>query len=416
MEGNPVHPVAAAGPVAVADAAPRPVPAPPPIPPVRLPVRVDRGLRALAVIGAILTLVGWILARERTCGGILLASHYVLGLGLGGLVFIVLGYATRAGWMAAFRRVPEAMAGTIPLGAVLTLVAFLGMSWLYHHWMHPAPDDHLLQEKGSWLNVGGFVARAIVVLAVWCAFGWAIRRVSTRQDETGDPAATNRNAMLSGLFLVVFALTFSLASFDWIMSLEPHWYSTVFAVYDFAGLFVSALAAMLILLIALRRMGPLAGILSDDHLHDIAKLTFGFATFWGYIWFCQYMLIWYGNIPEETAYFVARREGAWSVLTLVNPVVNWLIPFLVLLPREAKRRESLLLKVAALLLLGRWLDLYQMINPSISPGGPAVGFWEFAPLAVALPLFVFAFFRVLARARILPIRDPMLGESLHHHV
>ncbi len=421
MEGNPVHPVAAAGSVAdVVDPPPAAAPVPSKAasltPPVVLPSGWQRGLTVAIASGALLTILGFVFARERACAGMLLASHYAIGIGLGGLMFLVLGYVTQAGWHTAFRRVPEAMAGTLPVGAALTGVALLGFTWLYE-WSHAdaVAGDALLQEKSFWLNTGFFLARAAIVLALWLVFARLMRRTSVEQDSTGDVRAVGRLSALSAVFLVIFAITFSVASFDWLMSLEPHWYSTVYAVYNFAGLFVSALAAMLILLIVLRRMGPLKGILRDDHLHDVARLTFGFATFWGYIWFCQYMLIWYGNIPEETAYYVTRSNGAWKVLMLVNPIVNWLIPFLVLLPRPAKRSESILIKVATLLLLGRWLDLYLMINPSIAPGGPALGIWDLAPLLVALPLVVLWCYRVLGRRNLLPVGDPSLGESLHHH-
>jgi len=421
MEGNPVHPVAATGPVAAVDEAAPVAPAQPKArgafaPPVELPLPWQRGFHIAIGIGAVVTILGWILAPKLACAGVLLASHYALGIGLGGLLFVVFGYITSAGWHVAFRRVPEAMAGTLPIGAAVTLVALVGFHWLYE-WSHSdvVAKDALLQEKSFWLNIGGFLTRGVLILAIWLGFAWLVRRISAEQDKTGDTRAVRRNTALSAGFIVVFAITFSIASFDWLMSLEPHWYSTVYAVYNFSGLFVSALSAMMILLIALRRMGPLKGILRDDHLHDLAKLIFGFATFWGYIWFCQYMLIWYGNIPEETAYYTARSEGAWGVLMLVNLVVNWLIPFLVLLPRPAKRNESILINVSILLLAGRWLDLYMMINPSVSPDGPRFGPWAIAPMLVAVPLVVIWFFRTLGRGNVLPIGDPMLGESLHHH-
>lgn len=419
MEGHSLPSGPAAGALALPRTAP---PADPPsaLAAVRalvLPAARRRLLRALVVVGAAVTVVGWVVARERTCGAILLGSHYVLGLGLGALLFLAFGYVTQAGWMAAFRRVPEAMAGTLTVGAAATVLALACVPWLYE-WAHAdaVAHDALLQQKTWWLDAGGFVARGMLALLVWLAFAWALRRNSRLQDATGDLVFTRRNGVLSAAFLVVFALTFSMASFDWIMSLEPHWYSTVFAVYDFAGMFVSALAAMTLILVALRRAGHLRGVLRDDHLHDVAKLTFGFATFWGYIWFCQFMLIWYAHIPEETAYYAVRQQGAWGVLSIVNPIVNWLVPFLVLLPRAAKRRESTLLKVCALLLVGRWLDLQLMIQPSFSPDGPQIGPWEAGPLLVALPLFVLVCHRILARGRLVPTRDPMLGESLHHHV
>lgn len=378
---------------------------------IALPLRWRNALRGLVVLGALLTLLGWTLAPGRTWPSLLLGAFYALGIGLGGLLFVVFSYVTRAGWSVAFRRVPEAMAATLPWGAALMVLALPGMPWLYE-WTH---EGAVTGGKAAWLDTGSFVIRALLYLAVWVVFAWMIRTVSRRQDTSGDMEATARNTALSAAFLVVFAITFSLASFDWLMSLEPHWYSTVFAVYNFSGLFLASLAALTVLLVALRRLGPLHGVVRPDHLHDIGKLTFGFATFWAYIWFCQHMLIWYGHLPEETAYYAVRQEGAWGPLMVLNPVVNWLIPFLALLPRPAKRRESVMLNVAILLLVGRWLDLYLMIVAPFSPGSPPFGIWEIGPTLLALPLVVLVLLRALRLAPLVPAGDPMLGESLRHH-
>ena len=275
-------------------------------------------------------------------------------------------------------------------------------------------SDPLIEKKRAWLNAGFFMVRATLYLAVWILFGAALRRLSRSQDENGDGGSLGKFTALSAIFLIVFAVTFSGACFDWIMSLEAHWFSTVFAVYCFSGLFVAALAAITVTAILLRRRGPLKGILRPDHLHDIGKLTLGFTTFWAYIWFCQYMLIWYSHIPEETSYYVTRFHGAWGPLTVLNPIVNWLIPFLILLPRPSKRNESIMLGVALLLLVGRWLDLYLLVNPALMHA-PHFGIWEIAPVAAGLSLAVLGFFTVFSKANPVPRRDPLLIESLHHH-
>ena len=399
MEGHPLHPVAAAGAVSPALA-------------VRAPSRVAL---AIVVAGALTTALGLVLAPERTAGGILLAAHYVLGLGLAGLAFLAFGYVLRAGWHTVFRRVPEAFAATLPLGAIATLVSLTCLGLLYP-WSHAdhVRGDVVLEAKTWWLDPLPFVVRSVVYLAIWLLFARAVLRNSRSQDAEGDLSFTRRNTILSALFLVVFAGTFTLASVDWLMSLEPHWYSTVFAVYDFAGMFTSGLAAILLALVVLRRAGRLPE-LRDDHLHDLGKLLFAFATFWGYIWFCQHMLIWYANIPEETAWFVERQQGAWSVIHVLNPVVNWMVPFLVLLPRPAKRSASVLVKVSLLVLFGRWLDLFYVIAPNAMPEGPTFGPWEIAPLVALLPVFAWWLRRAFDGAGRIPVGDPYLGESLHHH-
>ncbi len=396
MEGHPSHPQAAA-----------PVGA---LPSAWLP-----RLRGTALLGAVLTAIGWLSAPSRLCPNLLLASFALLGLGLGALLFLGFGAVTRAGWHVALRRIPEALAGTLPASALMMLIALAGLPWLYE-WSHgdAVAKDPLLQAKSGWLDAGFFLARAVFFLALWLLLAALFRRLSRRQDETGNAAVTGRTVALAAVTLLLFAYTFSAAAFDWLMSLEPHWYSTVFAAYHFSGLFVAALAVLLLLSILLRRRGALQGILRDDHLHDLAKMTLGFSTFWAYLWYCQHMLIWYSHIPEETVYYAARMEGAWGPLFVLTPVVNWLIPFLALLPRPAKRSERVLVPVALLLLLGRWLDLYVGILPPFLPAGPALGLWEIAPLLLAVPLGLLAFDRCFRAAPPVPAGDPYLVESLHH--
>ena len=384
---------------------------------VALPARWRRGLIGVAAAGGLLTALGLIVDPVHAWPNVLLAAFFALCIGLGGLLFVAFAYVTKAGWSVAFRRVPEAMAGTLPVGVGAMALALAGMGWLYE-WSHAdaVASDPLLQEKSVWLNAGAFVVRSILYLVVWLAMAAAILRVSRNQDRTGSVEATGRNVVLSTLFIVLFAVTFSMACFDWLMSLEPHWFSTVFALYNATGLFLAALAALTLLLIALRRLGPMRHVVRADHFHDIGRLMIGFSVFWAYLWFCQHMLIWYGNIPEETAYYALRQNGAWGPILVLNPVVNWLIPFLVLLPRAAKRSETVMRNVALLLLCGRWLDLYFMILPPFRPEAPAFGPWEIGPVAAALALTVLAFFRALRRAPLLPRKDPMLVESLNHHV
>jgi hypothetical protein len=375
--------------------------------------KMNRTLLGIAALGCLGTFIGWLGATERTCAGVLVAASWVLGIGLGGVAFIALGYITRAGWSTALRRVPGAMAGVLPFGALLMVVALAGAPMLYE-WLDTGHHDAILAKKAAWLNGGFFFVRAAIYLIVWLWFARAIRRTSVQQDETGDVAATGRNLRLSTIFMICFAITFSLASFDWIMSIEAHWFSTVFAIYCFSGLFLAALASITILSILLKRKGVFAGVLRADHLHDLGKLTIGFSTFWAYIWFCQYMLIWYSNIPEETSYYVTRFGGAWGPLMIANVVVNWLVPFLVLLPRPAKRDEGVMFWVAILLLVGRVFDLYLLVQPGLLDS-PAFGVWELAPLAATIPVALILLSRAFGKAAAVPGKDPMLAESLHYH-
>ncbi len=381
-------------------------------PQVELSSEHTRLLRILAGLGGVTIVAGLWIAPARAWANLLLVSYYALGLALAAMVFIALQYVSGAGWSAALRRVPEAMAAVLPYGAV-----GIGLILLFRSSMYPWVQ-HLHDATGfrkAWLNLPFFVGRSAVYVAAWLLFTWLIVRTSRRQDHDGDLAHTRRNATFSAAFLVVFAITFWLASFDWIMSLEPRWYSTIFGIYNFAGLFSSGLAAIIVLVIVLQRLGPLDGVLSSAHLHDLGKLLFAFTTFWMYIWFSQYMLIWYANIPEEAVYYVQRIQGAWMPLFILNMVLNWAIPFLALLPAGTKKNPAILLKVAVIVLLGRWLDLYLMILPPITGARLEISAWEIGPAMALVGIFGLVFFRAMRRANVLPVNDPYLAESLAVH-
>jgi Ni/Fe-hydrogenase subunit HybB-like protein len=198
-----------------------------------------------------------------------------------------------------------------------------------------------------------------------------------------------------------------------VMSLEPLWYSTIFGIYSFSGLFLSGLAALILVSLWLERMGPLRGVLREEHLHDLGKLLFAFASFWMYIWFTQYMLIWYANIPEETAYFVRRTHGAWFALFLLNVGLNWVVPFVVLMRRDMKRRRNILALVAVIVLVGRWLDLYLVIFPGLF-SRPAFPVWEIGLTAGVAGGFTLFLVRVLRRSAAAPVADPQLADSLQY--
>ncbi len=367
----------------------------------------------LAIAGAVALGAGVVLSPDRAWANVLLAGWALAGLGLAGAFFVALCYATDATWATAFRRVPESMTRALPAAAVA-----LGLVFALHPSLYPWTAEEV-GAPGSftrlWLSRPFFLARAAIYFAAWILFAAAMVRNSRRQDQDGDIGWTRRNIRLSAAFLVLFAVTCFLASVDWIMSLTPHWYSTMFGVYNFAGLFQSGLATMIVLVVWLQRAGPLRDVVRDEHLHDLGKLLFAFSSFWMYIWFCQYMLIWYANLTEETVYFIARMRGAWQPLMIVNIVLNWVVPFLVIMGRPLKRHAGTLVKVAVFVLVGRWLDLYLMILPSVSPEAPPFGVWEVGGALMAVGVFMRVFARMFLRAAPVPVKDPYLSESLHYH-
>ena len=390
-----------------------------------LPQSKVRLLSILAISGALVMLIGAVFAPIHVWSNLLVAAFYLLTMALGGALFIALTYITGAGWPVAFRRIPEAMAGLLPIaGAAMLAVLLVRINaYGWHH--HGEGSAGTMWFKEMWLTPFFWILRSVVYIGVWTLLARLLIARSRKQDQTGDTAITVGNVRLSALFLIVYAITFSLASIDWIMALEPLWFSTMWGVYNFAGMIQAALALVVLLGLALRRPGlPLHGVFTDEHLHDLGKLLIGFSCFWMYIWFSQYMLIWYTNIPEETSYFITRTQGPWGPIVVVCIVLNWAIPFLALLPKPSKRSASVMLRIAVVVLVGRWVDLYLMVIPSTATELKFTG-WSVAVICCIVGLGALCcivgvggliVFRSFAAARPVPVQDPYLSESLHYHV
>ena len=371
----------------------------------------------IAALCALVLVAGLFLAPDRAWSNLLIGTFFVTTIGLGGTVFVALTYVTGGGWQVAFRRVPEAMAMIVPTaGCALLVVLFLRMkSYGWHH--HGHGDAGTFWFKELWLTPAFWFARAIGYVLVWSILGgWLVSRSRSKPPVGSPQTFLTKNTRMAAVFLAIYALTFSLASADWIMALEPMWFSTMWGVYNFSGMILAALAVVVILCILLSQAGgPLAGIFRTDHLHDLGRLLIGFSCFWMYIWFSQYMLIWYSNIPEETSYFITRTHGPWAPVVIVSIVLNWVVPFFVLLPRPAKRSASVMMKIAVVLLVGRWVDLWLMVSPSTMGATPAFGLWEVAGIGCIAAILLPLLFRSFPDADPVPTNDPYLPESLHYH-
>ena len=364
----------------------------------RAPRGATRLFQIAAAAGTCTLMAGLWLAPQRTWANLLLVSYCLLGLGLGGLVWVALHHVTGARWSSSLLPVPQAMAAALPWASAGLLAVLLLQPSLYSWWAPALADEAASPLKRIWLIRPFFLFRARVYVAVWLAFAAKMARSAPRHDLGPNPLVRRKAVALSAAFLVVFGITCWLASYDWIMSLEPHWASTMFGVYNFAGLFVSSLAAATLLVIWLRRYPSFEGAVADDQLHDLGTLLFAFSSFWMYIWFCQYMLIWFANNPEETAYYLRRASGLWPALSLGSVVLLWAIPFFALLFRRAKRNVTILGTVAMLILVGRWLDLYLMIFPSQGDLLPTPGLIETGLFLGGIGVFVLAFFRALQKS------------------
>jgi hypothetical protein len=312
------------------------------------------------------------------------------------------------------RRLAEHVAATMPLVAVLFVPIGLGLSTLYP-WAAPGAAEHdaLLAGKSGWLQPSFFLLRSAVYLVVWSALAGWLRRRSVAQDAAAAPAAARRLQTASAPAMVLYAVTVTFAAFDWVMSLDPHWYSTIFGVYLFSGCVVAIYAALALLAMALQRSGALGGeMVNAEHYHDMGKLLFGFVVFWAYIAFSQYLLIWYGNIPEETAWFAHRLEHGWQAASIALALGHFVLPFFFLLPRQVKRRRPLLATAAVWLLALHWLDLYWLVVPTVPGASPAPGAADALLGLGTAALWLAAFAALARRPALLPVHDPRLAESL----
>lgn len=364
---------------------------------------------ALILLGIGAALYG-LRSDAHTWPALLLNGTYIVSLSVSAVFFIATQRVTGARWSASLRRIPEAFAMVLPVASILLLALFLGRQAIFP-WSHPGAFDQApaIAGKVRYLQMPWVFTRTVIALLLWTGFALFLRRTSLAQDQHPDMSLKlhERFTRCAVLFVPVFAVTFSLFAFDWLISLEPEWFSTMFAVYVFAGTFVQGIAVVTLATVLLKR-GPLNSFVSERQLHDLGKLLFAFTTFWAYIWVGQYLLIWYGNIPEEISHFVSRTNGPWLYLFAANFIVNWVVPFLVLLSARAKQTPRILIGVSLLLLVGHWIDLYLLIMPSFRRT-PGLGLSELAIAAGYLALVYLLFARALARASMVPLHDPILN-------
>ncbi len=375
--------------------------------------------------------------KDRAAYAYLFAFMATLSIALGSLAFVLIQHAVRAGWSTVIRRIAESSAATLPLFAILFLpILFIGFHDLYP-WTHET--DKVLEAKRWWLGADGgngsmtkFLVRAVIFLGIWSFLGVTLWRWSTSQDKLANrdarDAITRKLWTLSAGGIFLYALSQSFAAFDWQMSLLPHWYSTMYGVYYFAGSMVGFYAFTGLTLMTLQKAGVLKNAVTTEHYHDIGKLMYGHTIFWAYVTFSQFMLIWYANIPEETEYFMMRVEGGWHYITYAMPVIHFFIPFFMLVSRHVKRNRMGLAVACVWLLVVHVIDIYWNVLPNYLPGGHHPGGEEVVThhpaLAIALVdvtafvgivgLFLAVFAWLLKKNAVVCIGDPRLEESLAH--
>ncbi|WP_372947589.1 hypothetical protein [Mariniphaga sp.] len=349
------------------------------------------------------------LPSERIWANLWMNALMFLFLGLGALFFWTVNTLGESTWQINIQRVMESMGLTIPFAVILFIFAFPGLKDLFE-WTHNEHLDKILQKKVAYLNLPFWLIRFAVYFGLWSFFAIYLRKMSVKNDYEPHEKYLARLRATSGWFMVLFAITSSMSAWDWLMSIDAHWFSTLYGWYIFSGMFVSAIAVIILITIAFRHFGILPNV-NSEHLHDLGKYLFGFSIFWAYLWISQYLLIWYSNIPEETVYFVERLNHFKSLFYL-NIIVNFLIPFLALMTRGAKRQPLYLAIISVIILMGHYLDLYLAIMPgAVGHENASIGLLEIGLPFFYLAAFLALFFIFFEKAKPVPENHPYFIES-----
>lgn len=376
----------------------------------------------LAIVGGLLT--DHSEHHARFWGNLLINGFFFFAIALGALFFYALQYAAEVGWSSQVKRLFEAMYSYLPIGAVVLLIVFAaGSGHLHHlyHWMDSEvtnPEspkyDEIIANKSAYLNQGFFWIRAIVYFVVFILFARWFRKQSLQQDERLDVDLHKKMYRRGALFLVFFAVFSSTLSWDWLMSIDTHWFSTLYGWYVFSGMWVTTMIFVTILTLWLKSKGLLPNV-NKSHIHDLGKWMFAISMLWSYLWLSQFLLIWYSNIPEEVTYFVTRIEHyRWLFFGMF--AINFVVPFYVLIARDAKRNPTYLTIVGVIIFLGHFIDVYLLVVPGTQHGHSHFGLPEIGMFLGFLGLFTFVTLRSLAKAPLVPMNHPFRQESEHHHI
>ena len=356
----------------------------------------------------------------RLAGNLLIDSFFFFGIGLGSLFFLALQYATETGWYATVKRVIEAVAGYLPVGIILMTVTLLYITLAdgahLYLWMDAkkVAEDELMQGKSVYLNKGFFWVRTVVYFATYYIFWKGFRKRSLLEDAEGGTVIHFTNYKKGALFLVFFAVFSSTSAWDWIMSIDVHWFSTLFGWYVFAGMWCTTMVVLVTTTLYLKKKGYLPNV-NESHIHDLGKWTFATSFLWSYLWFSQFMLIWYANIPEEVTYYMTRIKD-FNFMYFGMFLINFAFPMILLMSRDAKRHAGVLTFVGAIILFGHWVDVYIMIMAGSMGEAAYIGFMEIGLLLTVLGLFIKVVLTNLTKAPLSVVNHPFLDESIHHDI
>ena len=356
---------------------------------------------------------------NRPWAAIYVAAFFFMMIALGVLAFYAVQWASQSGWSPVLFRVMEGITAYLLPGALIVVGIAAASHFIGHNnifvWMDPevVAHDKLIQGKSGWLNVWGFIIRGLIFIGGWVLYRQFSRKFSIAQDNASDNKNFKKTFRISAAFLVFFLYTESMMSWDWIMSVDPHWFSTLFGWYVLAGMMVCGITVIAFISLYLKSRGYLE-LVNDSHLHDLAKFMFGFSIFWAYLWFSQFMLIWYANIPEEVTYFVTRIND-YTLPFFGMLVLNLVFPFLVLMNSDYKRIPWFVVMAGVVILIGHYIDIFNMIMPATVGDRWFIGIPELGALSLFAGLFIYVVFTALTKAPLLAKRNPFVKESEHFH-
>ena len=366
---------------------------------------------------------------KRLLSNLWINNVFFAGLAIIGVFFFAIQYAAQAGWSAGIKRIPLAFGNWLPIAFVLMLVVFMVGGHDIFHWTHSdlyaeEGGDKIVQGKAPyffWPLEGGefplfWIGRLVIFFTVWFLLFRKLRSLAFSEDIEGGTVQWYKLRSTSAIFLVFFAVSSSMAAWDWVMSIDVHWFSTMFGWYSFASWWVAGLALTLFIVLLLKDKGYLS-IVNANHIHDLGKFVFAFSVFWTYVWFSQFLLIYYAHIPEETVYFLERwKDDHYAPVFYINLIINFFFPFLVLMTRDAKRHSRILKVVCPAVVFGHWLDFYLMVSPGTVGHNGGFGFLEIGLILIYLSAFLFVALNALSKAPLFAKNHPMFNESLHHHI
>lgn len=352
-------------------------------------------------------------------------SVFFTGLAVMGLFFVAVQYLAWAGWSSIIKRIPESFGAFIPYGGVALLIVFILGHHDIFHWTHAdlydvnsAQYDKIIVGKSGYLNIPFYLGRMILFVSLWYFCWTRLRKYSLNEDQLGTDNWYHKSGFISAIFVIIFAVSSSMVAWDWVMSIDAHWFSTMFGWYVFASWWVTALATITLIAIILKENGYLKAM-NESHFHDLGKFVFAFSIFWTYVYFCQFMLIFYANLPEETVYFIDRMkgfDGKYTWMFFFNFIINFAFPFLILMTRDSKRKFGMLKIAVIAVIFGHWFDFYQMVMPGVTKGTSGFGLIELGATLFFGAAFIIVITNSMSKAKLIPANHPMLEESLHHNI